>query len=228
MNNTLEHKTWPPSCSASGDNAYYLPSCEFVARSPAYASCLFKIAENQAGRSEQHPSHRECCAPIEHGRCRALGMRQEEDLQGVALYYVPRQKVAGTALPNRPRFDLALPPMQTMPFVPSLPAMPTGPRTAPAKPTAPVEPYNAYAAAINAALRDTAKPTAAPTPVATIAPLSGLPPSRPLPVTRASAANPPPSRPVRLPGETPLQYARRCASLESTMNPNLGKEADES
>ena len=219
MDNAPDHKTWPPSCSASGDNAYYLPTCEFVARSPAYASCLFKIAENQAGRSEQHPSHRECCAPIEHGRCRALGMRQEEDLKGVALFYVPRQKLASTALPNRPRFDVALPPMQTKSVMPPLPTTPTAPQVTAIKPTVPVEPDNAYAAAINAALHETAKSTAAPTPVATIAAPSGLPPS-PLPVTRLSTTTPAPSRPARLPGETPLQYARRCAALESTVNPN--------
>ena len=187
MDPVPDKKSCPPCASTKGDNAYYLPVCEFVARSPAYASCLFKIAENQAGRSSQHPSHRECCAPIESGRCRALSMRQEEDLQGVALYYVPRQAMASMPISSQPRFYDAAPPAAPAPMILPAPLDESG---------------NGYAAAINAALQESI-PLA--TSAATVTPKAD-PVSPVKPVSR-----PPTNRPAMMPGETPLQYARRCA-----------------
>lgn len=177
----------PPSASAGGDNAYYLPRCELVERSPSYASCLWKINENVAGRSADYPSHADCIGPIESRRCPALGMRQEEELKGEAMYYFPRQfinQIVITSLtpadqiPKRTEFKNRLPdPIHR------------GPKPVPAsvapriKRIEPVEPVTDYAAAINAAM----------TSLATA------------PVAPAAA------RLAMLPGETPMQYARRRA-----------------
>ncbi|UUZ75565.1 hypothetical protein LP414_28005 [Polaromonas sp. P1(28)-13] len=77
----------PVTASESGKNAYYLPNCNVVDHVPAYCSCLDKIKQiKAAGRSAFH----ECSTAARQGRCKAADMRQEEELKGEALYFVPR------------------------------------------------------------------------------------------------------------------------------------------
>lgn len=94
----IEKKFYPPSASAGGENAHYLNGCDIVEHSPSYSSCLWKISEIQAGRiNELH----KCCAPaINDGRCKAVGMKQEEELKGQALYYFPRQFLMNRVITN--------------------------------------------------------------------------------------------------------------------------------
>ena len=75
-------KNYPPEQSASPYNAYYLRGCPIVERSPAYASCLYKVSELEAGRPVATAS--ECNEAIQCGRCQAKDMRQQEQLKGVA------------------------------------------------------------------------------------------------------------------------------------------------
>src|SRR3569833_3437750 len=99
MNNEpIKHdKAFPPSASAGGDNAYYLKGCETVQRSPAYASCLFKITEFEAGRS--HNIYRDCHEAIRMRKCLALGMREEGRGGGGARGGGPRGPPRGGARP---------------------------------------------------------------------------------------------------------------------------------
>lgn len=95
-NEIINHDTiYPPSASGGGENAYYLRGCEVVQRSPSYASCLFKIGEQEAGRKNE--LHAECASA--GSRCAARAMRDEERLQGKALYYFPRKPPQALHLP---------------------------------------------------------------------------------------------------------------------------------
>lgn len=94
----VKHDTnYPPEASTKGDNAYYLRGCDEVQRSPSYASCLHKIKEHEAGR--WNSNFQECVPAMKAGKCQAQGMRQAEQLAGVALYYFPRRPPAALHLP---------------------------------------------------------------------------------------------------------------------------------
>lgn len=175
-------KTHLPSASAGGDNAYYLRNCPNVNRMPAYASCLHKIGEIEAGRTNETWS--ECISSIKGRSCRALGMRQEEQLKGVALYYVPRQLLQRAQEANVPLTQSTV----------------KGARKW-APPPPPKKDLDArltehtsagYAAALNAAVKSL--------------------PSAATPTAAAKTQPPPTARPPMQPGETPLQYARRIAA----------------
>lgn len=104
-NEIVNHDTiYPASASEGGDNAYYLRGCEVVQRSPAYASCLYKIAEKDAGRTSE--LHGECHNA--GGRCAARAMRDEERLQGKALYYFPRKHPEPAILPFKVAGDFGV------------------------------------------------------------------------------------------------------------------------
>lgn len=82
----------PVSASESGKNAYYVPTCDVVEHAPAYASCLDKMKQirNKTGK---FPA---CATAARQGRCKAAALRQEEELKGEALYFVPRVALVRT------------------------------------------------------------------------------------------------------------------------------------
>ncbi|MDL2284429.1 hypothetical protein LJC19_04730 [Oxalobacter sp. OttesenSCG-928-P03] len=90
--NTEHNVTYLPSASRGGDNAYYLNGCDTAGHCPAYAACLHKINMVES-RRDAEVINQDCTTEIRKGRCKALHMRQEEDLKGVALYYIPRASV---------------------------------------------------------------------------------------------------------------------------------------
>lgn len=204
---TEEVKFYPPAASAGGDNAFYLSGCDIVQRSPAYASCLFKMAELKAGRRPE--IYRDCHEAIEARRCKAVEMRQEEELKGQAIYFFPRRPPQALTLPVSVTGEFGirisnLTPSHLMPKGPK----PSGRLNAGAarnkpQPVAPSKANtldeellhataNGFAAAITSAVTDNKQPedsTATPTPMPT-----------------------PAARPALLSGETPLQYARRLAA----------------
>lgn len=192
-NEQIKHdKSFPPSASAGPDNAYYLKGCDVVQRSPAYASCLFKITEYQAGR--RHEIYRDCSTAIEQRQCKAMGLRQEEELQGVALYYFPRKPPQELTLPAKTAGDFGVRVSNLTPphMTPKDPKS-VGRFMATVVPKKPVDALDreldaastGYAEAITAAVAELNAPQPAPQPL---------------------------SRPPMEPGETPLQYARRLAA----------------
>jgi len=193
-------KHYPPSQSASPYNAYYLKGCEAVARSPNYASCLFKINEYERGAPVTYAE--ECNQAISKGACQAVGMRDEEELKGVAMYFypstvwrnrmitnlTPEDELLKASVANKLSFVSNDPraanfkgryqeyvPKQTKPSATSL---------APAAKSVMTISDDGYTAAINAAMKE-------------------LPPT-PVPATLKPAIHP---------GESPLQFARRIAAL---------------
>jgi|GEM_PF-2657083 len=212
MNNEpIKHdKAFPPSASAGGDNAYYLKGCETVQRSPAYASCLFKITEFEAGRS--HDIYRDCHEAIRMRKCLALGMREEEQLKGVALYFFPRipPQVLTLPLTTTGEFGVRvsnLTPPNLLPKDPK-PAgrFHAGVNKSPVKDKATAldrelaAADQGYAGAINAALEDLAAPASPDIKV------------RMQEVIKVTAASIQPAKPAMQPGESPLAYARRIAA----------------
>lgn len=93
-----ENKMQPLSASESGRNAYYLPNCEVIEHSPAYASCLDKL--RQIKEKKTNGRFTECVSAVRNGRCKAADMRQEEELKGQAVYFVARVALTIPASPN--------------------------------------------------------------------------------------------------------------------------------
>lgn len=189
MNEIIKHdKNFPPTASEGGDNAYYLRGCNIVQRSPSYASCLWKLREIDAGRVTHMNS--DCAAA--GSRCQAREMRQQEQLQGVALYYFPRHskpylpaKVAGD-------FGVLITNLTDPAIIPKEPKpRPIGSAFPPAKkkPTSILDTIDSgtYADAINA-------PRAPATPAA---------PAPKKPITKGDLAK------LALPGESLIDTAKR-------------------
>jgi len=222
-NEPIKHdQNHPPAASARGENAYYLRGCETVQRSPSYASCLFKLAEVQAGRDNDY--NRECGTAIRAGRCHAKGMREQELLQGVALYYFPRTppQALHVAVKDAGDFGVRITNLTDPTLIPKdPPARGTRVISKPSK-TKPTDPLDAeldaaaggYAAAITAAVADL--PEEPPVPASVAPPVKVTPPPAPAPKP-VPAAPTHAGRPPMISGETPLQYARRIAAQRNAV-----------
>lgn len=187
--------------SQHASNAYYIPRCDFVERSPSYASCLWKITENAAGRSANYPSHADCVPHIEAKRCKACGMQQQEELAGVAMYFFPRQfhqNQVVTSLTPADQIPRAASHKRGLPD----PVHRASKGAAPAPRVDVASTRNDYADAINAAMQTLADP---PAPAPAPEPKAAAPE---LPVPQVK-----PALPAMLAGESPIQYARRTAAL---------------
>lgn len=220
INEPIKHDTnYPPAASAGGNNAYYLKGCEVVERSPSYASCLFKIGEKDAGR--EHEQHRECSNA--GSRCAARGMRDQEKLAGVALYFFPRTPPQALHVPFKIAGDFGV----RITNLTDPAHIPRDPKSAgdrfvnkPLAKEKAIDPLDAeldamstgYAAAITAAVAEL-PPEPAPAPAPKSPPIV-VPPkpvaAAPAPKSMPTVTNP--GRPPMEAGETPLQYARRIAA----------------
>jgi hypothetical protein len=157
MNEIVKHDThFPASASAGGDNAYYLKTCATLERPAAYAACLSRLSEIDAGSSNERTA--ECAKSLREGRCVAAGMREQEQLAGAALFYFPRNpskpflpaKIAGDfGIEITNLTDPALIPASHRPARPARPA-PAAP--APAEPKSILDSIDSggYADALNA------------------------------------------------------------------------------
>lgn len=217
MNEPIHHdQHYPVTASAGGDNAYYLKGCSTVQRSPSYASCLFKISEVEAGRVNDY--NRECSVAINGKTCEALGMRDQEQLQGVAMFYFPRAKNIYLPVAVAGDFGVPITNLTDKALIPAEPKRGFVPKAA--KPSSSIldaiDGENDYAKAINASLAESSagKANAGPMPgdfpidrKIKAMPLPTFPQGTPAPVLRTH------SRPPINPGETPLQYARRINGL---------------
>ncbi len=85
-----DDETYPVEASAGGNNMHYI-ACDAVGWRPNYAVCLNKIAARKAGRASEVIGG-DCCRAIDNGTCSALAMQKEEATAGKALYFVNRVK----------------------------------------------------------------------------------------------------------------------------------------
>ena len=231
IHESTEHasKNLPISNSESPYNAYYLRGCSVVARSPSYASCLAKIGQLNQGFPMSYCE--ECNVAIRKGDCDAVGMRQQETLAGVALFFQPSQSYRNKQITNlTPEEELPVsltdnrhvkPYISSDPraancegrhsdYIPKFKGQTAATQENAKRPnptrsgdtsSAAIE-VDGYAAAINAAMRELDN---AP-PVTKPAP--------PPPVTKPAA---PTVRPAMMENESPLQYARRIAALRQQL-----------
>jgi hypothetical protein len=234
-NEPIKHDTaHPAAASAGGDNAYYLKGCDIAQRSPAYASCLFKMAEYDAGR--HHEIYRECNAAFGMKQCQAFAMRDEEMLAGQAMYYFPRKPPQALLLPLSVGGDFGvrvtnLTPSHLLPKDPK----PKGRfnvsmNKSPLKehPTAidrELAETDGYAAAINAAVA--ALPPGPQKDFLTAPVDMTVEVKRVIAVTASQPVTAPPApqnaptaRPAMQAGESPLQYARRVAATRNQPQEN--------
>lgn len=185
------------SASESGKNAYYLGHCRHTHQNAAYCACLDKIKRVKAN-DRVDPV---CADPIRNGSCQAVHMRKTEELAGRALYFVSREdwqkgltKLPPWAVPadQSPVTDRPVPQMTE-----AQKRVRGGMRSSGAFGVeAAVTLGGSYADAINAAMKSSVAPVVVnpePTPV---------------------AAPQTPSAPdiARLPGESPIAYAKRRAA----------------
>jgi hypothetical protein len=192
----------PLSYSMRGDNAYYDDFCPTVGHRPGYVVCLHKIQAVKEGRTALNP---DCTSAISGGTCGALARRQEEERAGKAIYYISREvlqmhaqiEAAEAARIAAARAGIRLPPKRTAADAAAQPR-PTMPARTPAKPND-TETLVDFSSGLASAITQAAKESAAvPAPA----------PAQPEPKAIVSAP-----KPDMQPGETPLQYARRCAAL---------------
>ncbi|AVE44288.1 TPA: hypothetical protein OXK24_001825 [Acinetobacter baumannii] len=113
MNNRIEivpfvdTAIYPVEASAQGDNAFYLEYCGASGYRPAYASCLNRIREIEAGKLL--PSVESgCSAAICNKVCQALTMRQEEKRNGAAIYYINRVKMRQNVRHNAAQYGIKI------------------------------------------------------------------------------------------------------------------------
>ena len=107
-----------PAASADGKRNAYTHRCRIVQQSRPYAGCLARCSGELRGDTE-------CSAAIASTLCPALGMREQEALQGRAIYFKAR-----TVAPAEPARAWVMPDGKR-----------TGPaRSAPAAPTHSPEP----------------------------------------------------------------------------------------
>jgi hypothetical protein len=227
-------KNLPLSTSESVYNAYYLRGCEVVDRSPSYTSCLSKIKAVKNG----HPMTfcEECNAAIRKGICDATGMRQKEELAGIALFFQPSRSYRGTRITNlTPEDELPVAltndrrvaHVSTDPraanyqgrhneYIPQFKGATAGVEakkgakvSAPKSTGKPADPFasGGYEDAINEAVRELAVEPVAPK----IEPV--------LVKQEPEAPKQPMERIVMMTGESPLQYARRVAALRQAQEP---------
>lgn len=91
----IEAPAHMPAVSADGKrNAYYL-DCKPLEQKRAYAACLHVVSLQRAG--ELPSLYSACETAIRQGQCRAIGMREQEELQGKAIYFVERANMGITS-----------------------------------------------------------------------------------------------------------------------------------
>lgn len=168
---------YPPEQSMAGTNTFTVKTCRAVGHTPGYCVCLNKIKAFE--RDTTLSSYPECEKAIRDKTCAAIGMRQEEQLAGKALYYVDRALL-------REEMDKAFA-ASTPSFRPTkvTPAPVTTHKTAaapaPKKPEPILGEQGDYAAAINAAIKEA---SAAPAPVVTTEPEPKVDSPSPSPVKK--------------------------------------------
>jgi hypothetical protein len=207
----------PASVSADGKRNAYYTHCKALEATKPYAMCQYLIDhQNDASMAVIYG---DCFTAMRRGNCAAVGMREEEQLKGRAIYFVERVKGAAVVAqqsawvaPSKSSYRRD----KYATGAPAIPAPKAGLRPmSPAvekKAAAPVFDGNIYAAALNAAVKKNATnrqaAPAIPAPVA-IAPVPQTPVSKPV-----AAATPVAPITIRA-GESPLEMARRLRAAQT-------------
>jgi hypothetical protein len=233
INEPITHDTpYPVEKSAGPDNAYYLRHCAAIERGPSYAACLARLHDIDTGHVNERTS--QCEKAVREKRCVAIGLREQEQLAGKALFYFPR--LNKPFLPVKVAGDFGvLITNHTDPALIPKSAHGPAPVKKPAAPAKTLDEHLTHATTIGASEALSAALAGAANEPATSAPTTASKPAPavvPAPVVKS--ANEPasavpvggykvgeaavivspakPARPPMLPGETPLQYARRLAA----------------
>jgi hypothetical protein len=101
MNTETIKPVLAPAMSAdSKRNAFYTTCPELQQRRP-YPMCQH-IIDNRGDANVQE-LYGDCMTAIRRGKCVAVGMREEEALKGVAIYFIERAKVTGDGVDQATR-----------------------------------------------------------------------------------------------------------------------------
>lgn len=103
MQKFVDETIYPPNVSAEGNNAFY-HRCNVVEHEAPYASCLKHIADHAVGKLDSMFST--CGQAIGWKSCPAIAMREQEMLQGKAIYFVNRKKMREAMLAEGEQLEL--------------------------------------------------------------------------------------------------------------------------
>lgn len=81
------------SLSVGGKNRFAL-WCKEHDQRRFYGSCLCLVDSYKSGRLDGNNPVNTCAVAMQHGRCPAMGMREEELAKGEAIYYTPPVQIS--------------------------------------------------------------------------------------------------------------------------------------
>jgi hypothetical protein len=81
------------SLSVGGKNRFAL-WCKEHDQRRFYGSCLCLVDSYKSGRLDGNNPVNTCAVAMQHGRCPAMGMREEELTKGEAIYYTPPVQIS--------------------------------------------------------------------------------------------------------------------------------------
>jgi hypothetical protein len=201
-----------PAVSADAKrNAFYTKCPEQQSTKP-YAMCQY-IAANK-GDASIKTLYGDCITAISRGRCVAIGMREEEQLKGQAIYFIERVKgaavVAAQTAWTSPLTEKANRAARSKYVAPQV----STPAPAPKKTTFEFD-GNIYAAALNAAVKKESNATNDPAPQPKVTPVA-VAPVAPTPVIKPASVPINHVNLTRTAGESPLDFARRVRAAQGT------------
>lgn len=174
--------------SANGKTNAYYHLCNAVGCKRAYALCLHLIEQQKAGTINSD-LYGDCDGYIAKKTCPAIKMSQEELIKGQAIYFIPRNEWVKDA-PSSQTYSIGYQPIQRE-LERKLP---------PPAPVRPMVDAGSFADAINTATQEATPRTVVQPPRKAEVVEPVIPEVKPQPKA--------PREPM-LPGETPLEYARR-------------------
>lgn len=207
----------PPAVSADSKRNAFYTDCRTLQVKKPYAMCQY-IIDHTSDASLQ-VIYSDCLAEIRQGRCTALGMRQEEQLKGQAIFFVERVKGAAVVAqqqawvaPSKSRYRRD----KYADGAPAAPAPKAGlrPMSGQPAPAVPVFDGNIYAAALNIAAKRSSESATNRQPSQAMPKSDAIAPAPITPATKTVAAQQPVSMTVRA-GESPLEMARRLRAAQT-------------
>jgi hypothetical protein len=182
--------------SADGSLNSYSLGCTFNGQRMNYAACQHRQTLLDKGDVKVPADWGGCRTAARAGNCVALDLRKEEVLAGKAIYFEPRSWLRAQAEKARRWVN----PWEQTQNTPKAARPAPAPAPKPATDVFDGLGSNSYADAINAMARP------------------GTNPPPPAPALRPVAPPNPPAAPARaLPGESPLQMARRLAAERASL-----------
>ena len=100
-----EKPPYPVEASGWGKNSYY-HHCDIHGWQVNFAVCVTLLKRAEEGNTSSLGTYTHCIDKIKRGECPAVKMRQQEIEAGEALYYLPRLKVKQSAhAPRMKRYE---------------------------------------------------------------------------------------------------------------------------